>query len=49
YALELSILEYLPMYGRDTFIFTEESVVFDDDRMEFLTSGRDRMSVVGRK
>lgn len=40
YALELSIIEYLECYQRDTYIFTEESVVLKDNKVSFLASER---------
>ena len=46
YALELSIIEYLEMYGRDTYIFTEESVVLVNDHVDFLCEGRDRFFLI---
>lgn len=49
YALELSIIEYLKMYEQDTYIFTEETVVFHDGKVEFLAENRDRIKVVGVK
>ena len=49
YALELSIVEYLEMYQRDTYIFTEESVVLVDNEVSFLAQGRDTMYVVGKE
>ena len=48
YALELSIIEYLEMYQRDTYIFTEESVLLVDDEVHFLAPHRDQMFVVGK-
>ena len=48
YALELSIVEYLDMYKRDTYIFTEESVVLIDDKVHFLADGRENLYVVGK-
>ncbi|MBP3400093.1 MAG: M24 family metallopeptidase [Erysipelotrichaceae bacterium] len=48
YALELSIIEYLEMYQRDTFIFTEESVLLENDEVHFLAPHRDRMFIVGK-
>lgn len=48
YALELSIIEYLGMYQRDTYIFTEESVKFVNNKVEFLGKNRDRIKVIGR-
>ena len=48
YALELSIVEYLDMYKRDTYIFTEESVILIDNEVHFLASGRENMYVVGK-
>ena len=49
YALELSIIEYLQMYEQDTYIFTEETVVFHDGKVDFLAPNRDRIKVVGVK
>lgn len=43
YALELNTTEHLDMYGRDTFIFTEESVIFVDNEVHFLAENRDKM------
>ncbi len=48
YALELNVIEYLEMYQRDTFIFTEESVILVDDEVHFLAEHRDKMFVVGK-
>ena len=48
YALELSIIEYLEMYQRDTYIFTEESVLLVDDEVHFLADHRDQMFMVGK-
>ena len=48
YALELSIVEYLDMYKRDTYIFTEESVVKKDDEVYFLAEGRENLYIVGK-
>ena len=47
YALELNTTEYLEMYQRDTFIFTEESVVVSDDKVEFLQDGRKWIRTAG--
>ncbi len=47
YALELSTIEYLEMYERDTYIYTEESVVLVDGHVEFLGKGRERIKVIG--
>lgn len=47
YALELSIVEYLEMYQRDTYIFTEESVLLEDDQVNFLADHRDVIKTVG--
>ncbi|MBQ5805406.1 MAG: M24 family metallopeptidase [Erysipelotrichaceae bacterium] len=47
YALELSILEYLEMYRQDTYIFTEETVVYHDGEVSFLTENRDRIKLLG--
>ncbi len=47
YALELSTIEYLDMYKRDTWISTEESVVLVNDRVDFLGEGRERIKVIG--
>ena len=49
YALELSVLEYLDMYKQDTYIFTEETVVLHDGKVDFLDKNRDRIKVVGAK
>ena len=49
YALELSIIEYLEMYEQDTYIFTEETVVFHDGEVRFLAENRDRIKVIGVK
>ena len=46
YALELSILEYLDMYKRDTYIFTEETVVLTEEGVSFLAENRDRIKVI---
>ena len=46
YALELSIIEYLEMYGRDTYIFTEESVVLVNDHVDFLCEGREHFFLI---
>ena len=48
YALELNVTEYLDMYKRDTYIFTEESVLLVDDEVHFLAPNRDQMFVVGK-
>ena len=48
YALELSIVEYLDMYKRDTYIFTEESVVLDNNEVYFLAEGRENLYIVGK-
>jgi len=48
YALELNVIEYLEMYQRDTYIFTEESVILVDDEVHFLAEHRDQMFVVGK-
>ncbi len=47
YALELSILEYLDMYQRDTFIFTEETVVLHDGKVDFLDDRREKLFIAG--
>ncbi|MCR5794023.1 MAG: M24 family metallopeptidase [Solobacterium sp.] len=47
FALELSIIEYLEMYKRDTYIFTEESVVFHGGKVYFLSDNRHRLYTVG--
>ena len=47
YALELSIIEYLEMYEQDTFIFTEETVVYHDGEVSFLAPDRNRIKVIG--
>ena len=47
YALEGNTTEYLEMYQRDTFIFTEESVVVYDGTVHFLQEGRERIRRVG--
>ncbi|MBQ1324976.1 MAG: M24 family metallopeptidase [Solobacterium sp.] len=47
YALELSTIEYLEMYQRDTFMFTEESVVLVDGKVDFLGEGRENIKVIG--
>lgn len=47
YALELSTIEYLEMYQRDTWISTEESVVLVNGRVDFLGEGRERIKVIG--
>ena len=49
YALELSIIEYLEMYKQDTYIFTEETVVLHDGKVDFLAENRDRIKVIGVK
>lgn len=49
YALELSIIEYLDLYRRDIYIFTEESVVLADNEVRFLCEGRDRLFIAGGK
>ncbi len=46
WALELSIVEYLEMYHRDTFIFTEESVLLKDGEVHFLADNRDKITVL---
>ena len=43
YALELNTCEHLDMYGRDTYLFTEESVIFIDNEVHFLAKDRDKM------
>ena len=47
YALELSVIEYLEMYKRDTYIFTEETVVKHGGEVSFLAPNRDRIKVIG--
>ena len=47
YALELSVIEYLEMYQRDTYIFTEESVLFENNYVRFLNEGREKLYTVG--
>ena len=47
YALELSVIEYLDMYKRDTYIFTEETVVKHGGEVSFLAPNRDRIKVIG--
>ncbi|MBQ4254336.1 MAG: M24 family metallopeptidase [Erysipelotrichaceae bacterium] len=37
YALELNTRKYLEMYKKETFMFTEESVVFIDGRLQYLS------------
>ncbi len=49
YALELSIIEHLDIYERDTYIFTEETVVLHDGKVSFLAENRDRIKVIGAK
>lgn len=49
YALELNTTEYLEMYQRDTFIFTEESIVVVNGKAEYLQEGREWIRTVGRK
>ena len=34
------VIEYLECYQRDTYIFTEESVVLKDNKVSFLASER---------
>lgn len=46
YALELSILEYLDMYQKDTYIFTEETVILTEEGVSFLAENRDRIKVI---
>lgn len=46
YALELSIIEYLDCYQRDTYIFTEESVVLEGNEVSFLASGRNSIYMI---
>lgn len=46
YALELSIIENLEMFERDTFIFTEESILLDNGKVRFLAKNRDRIKTV---
>lgn len=43
YALELNTCEHLDMYGRDTFLFTEESVLLIDNEVHFLAENRDKI------
>ena len=43
YALELNTCEHLDMYGRDIYLFTEESVIFIDNEVHFLAENRDQM------
>lgn len=47
YALEGNTTEYLKMYQRDTFIFTEESVVVMDGNVHYLQEGREWIRKVG--
>ena len=47
YALELSVVEYLEMYRQDTYIFTEETVVYHDGEVSFLAENRDRIKLLG--
>ncbi|MBR3006057.1 MAG: aminopeptidase P family protein, partial [Erysipelotrichaceae bacterium] len=37
YALELNTRKYLEMYQKETFMFTEESVVFRDGKLQYLS------------
>ncbi len=46
YALELNTLEYVPMYQRDTYLYTEESVLLENGEVRFLAEGRDRIKVI---
>jgi hypothetical protein len=49
YALELNTTEYLNMYQRDTYLYTEESVLLVDDEVHFLAPDRDKIFVAGYK
>ncbi len=46
YALELNTLEYMEMYQRDTYLYTEESVLFENGEVRFLAPGRDTIKVI---
>ncbi|MBR0136994.1 MAG: M24 family metallopeptidase, partial [Erysipelotrichaceae bacterium] len=37
YALELNTRKYLEMYKKETFMFTEESVVFTEGKLQYLS------------
>ena len=47
YALELNTTEYLEMYQRDTFIYTEESIVLIGGKAHYLQEGREWIRKVG--
>ena len=49
YALELNTTEYLNMYQRETYLYTEESVLLVDDEVHFLAPDRDKIFVAGYK
>lgn len=38
YALELNTRYHIPEYGREIFFFTEESVIFQDNKLEYLSA-----------
>jgi len=46
FALELNTCEYLEMYQRDTYLFTEETVILIDDEVHFLAEGRENIYIV---
>ena len=41
------LFEYLEMYQRDTFIYTEESIVLIDGKVHYLQEGREWIRKVG--
>ena len=46
FALELNTCEYLEMYQRDTYLFTEETVILIDDEVHFIAPGREHIYLV---
>lgn len=46
FALELNTCKYLNMYERDTYLFTEETVILIDDEVRFLAPGRENIYIV---
>lgn len=48
YALELSVIEHLDIYEQDTYIFTEETVVLHDGKVDFLAPNRECIKVIGK-
>lgn len=46
YALELNTKEYLPMYQREIYLYTEESILLIDNNTIFLAEGRDHIYTV---